>query len=123
MNMNVLHNVEVTSIKKNLHVAKSSRIDQISAKSIKDSAPLIAIHLADIIYLSIKLVFFLRNRIWLKFTLYSVFFFFFSFFSHRNIGKFGTKKYFTDLPAANTTQLFVAVKGNFDKCNHLFICM
>ena len=60
---NVSHNVEVTSIKRHLHVANSSRIDQISAKSIKDSAPLIAIHLADIIYLSIKLVFFLRNRI------------------------------------------------------------
>ena len=31
----------------------------------------------------------------------------------RNIGKFGTKKHFTDHQSANTIQLFVAIKGTF----------
>ena len=46
----VLHNVEVTTVKKifkNLDIAKSSRIDQVSAKFLKDGAPVIAIHLAN----------------------------------------------------------------------------
>ena len=43
----VLHNVNVTTVDKilkNLDVATTSRIDQISAKSLKDGAPAIAIH-------------------------------------------------------------------------------
>ena len=31
----------------------------------------------------------------------------------QNIGEFGAKKYFTDQRAANTIQLFVAIKGDF----------
>ena len=31
----------------------------------------------------------------------------------RNIGEFGVKKYFTDYPTTNTTQLVVTIKGNF----------
>ena len=51
-------NVDVTSVEKilkNLDVAKASRIDQISAKFFKDCAQVIAIHLANIINLVIKL--------------------------------------------------------------------
>ena len=53
----VLHNVEVTvgKILKKADVTKASEIDQISAKVIRDYAPVIAIHLANIINLSIKL--------------------------------------------------------------------
>ena len=40
---------------KNLDVAKSSVVDQISAKFLKNGASVIAIHLATIITLSIKL--------------------------------------------------------------------
>ena len=53
----VLHNVDVTrsdKILKNLDVAKPSRIDQISAKFLKNGAPVIAIHLANSINMSIK---------------------------------------------------------------------
>ena len=53
-----LHNVDITSFKKilkNLNVGKASGIDQISARFLKDIAPVIAIHLANIINLSIKL--------------------------------------------------------------------
>ena len=31
----------------------------------------------------------------------------------RNNGRFGAKKYFTDIQTANTVQLFTAIKGNF----------
>ena len=51
----VLHNVNITSVEKilkNLDIAKASGIDQISAI---DGAPVTAIHLANIINLSIKL--------------------------------------------------------------------
>ena len=51
-------NVDVTicdEILKNLDVAKASGIDQISAKLIKNVVPVIAIHLTNIINLSIKL--------------------------------------------------------------------
>ena len=54
----VLLNVEVTSVEeilKNLDITKAPGIDQISAKSRKDDAPVIAIHLANITNLSIKL--------------------------------------------------------------------
>ena len=54
----VLHNVDVTSVEKilkNLDVTKASGIDQTSARFLKDGAPVIAIHLANIINLSIKL--------------------------------------------------------------------
>ena len=54
----VLHKVGITSVEKilkNLDVAKASRIDQISARCLKDGVPAIAIHLANIIKLSIKL--------------------------------------------------------------------
>ena len=54
----VLHNVDITSVEKilnNLGVAKASRIDQIFARFLKDGAPVIAIHLANIINLSIQL--------------------------------------------------------------------
>ena len=54
----VLHNIDVTiagKILKNLVVATASKVDQISAKFRKDSALVIAIHLKDIINLSIKL--------------------------------------------------------------------
>ena len=51
-------NVDVTSVEKilkNLDVAKASGIEQISARFLKDGAPIIATHLANIINLSIKL--------------------------------------------------------------------
>ena len=54
----VLHSVDVTTVDKilkNLDVAKVSGIDQISAKFLKDGAPVIAIHLANSINLLIKL--------------------------------------------------------------------
>ena len=54
----VLHNAEITSVEKilkSLDVAKNSGIDQISARFLKDGAPVTAIHLANIIDLSIKL--------------------------------------------------------------------
>ena len=54
----VLHNVHITSFEKtlrNLDVVKASRIDQISARFLKNVAPVIAIHLANIVNLSIKL--------------------------------------------------------------------
>ena len=54
----VLHNVDVTSVEKilkNLDVTKASGIDQTSARFLKDGAPVIAIHLTNIINLSIKL--------------------------------------------------------------------
>ena len=53
----VLHNVDITSVEKifkSLDVAKVSGIDQISARFLKDGA-VIAIHLANIINLLIKL--------------------------------------------------------------------
>ena len=53
----VLHNIEITTVDKilkNLDVSKASGADQISAKFLKDGAPVIAIHLANI-NLSIKL--------------------------------------------------------------------
>ena len=54
----VLHAVEVTTVDKNLKnldVSKGSEIDQIFTKFPKHGAPVIAIHLANIINLSIKL--------------------------------------------------------------------
>ena len=57
----VLHSVDVTTVNKilkNLDLLKSSGTDQIFAKFLKDGAPVIAIHLANILKLSIKLVFF-----------------------------------------------------------------
>ena len=54
----VFHNVDITSVEKilkNLDVAKASGIDQISTRFLKDGAPVIAIHLPNIINLSIKL--------------------------------------------------------------------
>ena len=54
----VFLNVEVTSVKKilkTLDVAKASRINQISAKILKDDAPVIATDLTNIINLPIKL--------------------------------------------------------------------
>ena len=52
MNVEIfLRSVEVTEaeeILKNLDVAKTSRIDYISAKFLKDVAPITAIHLANI---------------------------------------------------------------------------
>ena len=51
-----LHNVDITSIEKvlkTLDSTKASEIDQISV--LKDGAPVIAIHLANIINLSIKI--------------------------------------------------------------------
>ena len=45
----------VEKILKNLDVSKASGKDQISARSLKDGAPIIAIHLANIIDLSVKL--------------------------------------------------------------------
>ena len=54
----VLYNVDKTSVEKilkNLDVVKTSGIDQISARFLKDCAPVTAIHLANIINLSIKL--------------------------------------------------------------------
>ena len=59
-----LHNVDVTSIEKilkNLVVAKAYKIDHISARFLKEVSPVIAIHLADIINLSIKLDTFLSQ--------------------------------------------------------------
>ena len=53
-----LHNLKVTSVEKilnNLHIAKAFGIDHISAKFLKDGAPVIAVHLANIINLSKKL--------------------------------------------------------------------
>ena len=53
-----LHNVEITSVEKilkNLNVVKATRIDQISSKFIKGDVPVTAIHLFNIINLSIKL--------------------------------------------------------------------
>ena len=53
-----MHDVEVTAVEKiskNLDVAKASAIKQFSSKFLKDSAPVIAIHLANITNLSIKL--------------------------------------------------------------------
>ena len=52
----VLHNVHISSaekILKNFDVTEASGIDQISARFLKDGAPVIAIHLANIIHLSI----------------------------------------------------------------------
>ena len=60
----VLCNVDVTTgdkISENLDVAKASGIDQISAKFLKDGAPVIAIHLANIINVLIKLDTFLSK--------------------------------------------------------------
>ena len=54
----VLYNVDVTTVDKilkNLDVTKVSGIDQIFAKFLKDGAPVIAIHLANIISVTIKL--------------------------------------------------------------------
>ena len=54
----VLHNVDITSVEKTLNkldVANASGIDQISARFLQDSSPVITIHLANIINLSIKL--------------------------------------------------------------------
>ena len=54
----MLHNGDVTTVDeilKNLDVAKASGIDQISAKFLKDVAPVIAIHLASFLNVSIKL--------------------------------------------------------------------
>ena len=54
----VLHNVDTTSVEKilkNLDGAKASGIDQICAKFLKDGAPVIAVHLANVVNLSIKL--------------------------------------------------------------------
>ena len=54
----VLCNVDVTivdKILKNLDVAKASGTDQISANILKDGAPVIAIHLANLMNVSIKL--------------------------------------------------------------------
>lgn len=54
----VFLNVEVTSVKKilkTLDVATASRINQISAKILKDDAPVIATDLTNIINLPIKL--------------------------------------------------------------------
>ena len=54
----VLHNADITSVEKilkKLDVAKAYGIDQISARFLKDHAPIIAIHLANIINLPIKL--------------------------------------------------------------------
>ena len=45
----------VEKILKNLDVAKTPRLDQISARFLKDGAPVISIHLANIINLSIKI--------------------------------------------------------------------
>ena len=52
-----LHKVDITSIEKilkNFDVAKTSGIDQISARFLKDGTPVIAICLDNIINLSIK---------------------------------------------------------------------
>ena len=53
----VVHNIDVTTVDKilkNLDVAKASGIEQISAKFLKDGAPVIAIHLANMVNLLIK---------------------------------------------------------------------
>ena len=53
----VLHHVDTTSVGKilrNLDVAKAPGIDQISARFLKEGAPVIAIHLANFINLSIE---------------------------------------------------------------------
>ena len=60
----ILHNVEVTSVEKilkSLDVAKASIIDQVSAKFFEDGPPVIAIYLANIINLLVKLDNFHRN--------------------------------------------------------------
>ena len=46
---------QLYKILKNLDVAKASGIDQISVRFLKDDAPVMAIHLANIINMSIKL--------------------------------------------------------------------
>ena len=54
----VLHNADITSVEKilkKLDVAKAYGIDQISARFLKGHAPIIAIHLANMINLPIKL--------------------------------------------------------------------
>ena len=58
MNVRILFCV-MYMILQNLEVAKTSGIDQITAKFLKHGAPLIAIHLANIINVSIKLDIFL----------------------------------------------------------------
>ena len=61
----LLRNVEVTTadrILKNLDVTKLSGVDQISAKFLKDGTPVIAIHHANIINLSVKLDKFISKR-------------------------------------------------------------
>ena len=53
----VVHNIDVTTVDKilkNLDIAKASGIEQISAKFLKDGAPVIAIHLANMVNLLIK---------------------------------------------------------------------
>ena len=60
----VLHNVNVTTVHrilKKLNASRSSGRDQISAKFLKDGAPVVVIHLANIINLSIKLDTFLSK--------------------------------------------------------------
>ena len=60
----LLHNVKATSFEKvlkNLDVAKAFGIDQISGNFLKDGASVTAIHLANIINLSIKFDMFSRN--------------------------------------------------------------
>ena len=54
----VLHNVDITSVEKilkNLNVGTVSGINQISTRFLKDGAPVIAIYVANIIDMSIKL--------------------------------------------------------------------
>ena len=60
----LLHNVKATSVEKvlkNLDVAKAFGIDQISGNFLKDGASVTAIHLANIINLSIKFDMFSHN--------------------------------------------------------------
>ena len=60
----VFNNVDVATVDKllkNLNAAKAFGIDQISANFLKDDAPVIAIHLINIINLLIKLDTFLGN--------------------------------------------------------------
>ena len=67
----------VDKIFKHLDVAKTSGIDQISAKFFEDGAPVITIHLANVINLSIKLETFsskcnmAKMNFWLKRSLIS----------------------------------------------------
>lgn len=61
----LLRNLEVTTadkILKNLDVTKPSRADQISAKFFKDGTPVMAIHHANNINLSVKLDNFISKR-------------------------------------------------------------